>query len=217
MLWHTQVELACAQNAFSFHFPSSSQHKSPTSRLHESSLALASWGIIPNSAHLCSLHLSRALLLLLWAGLTVLVIAPPQMCLSGGFTKTVPTLFLLSLLVSGTQPWLRILTYFLHTQTHGRSSLSPAENKSPLKSSQRGLLLSLTTFLEYTLETPGICTQTQSWGKQRPNKHKDSVKCPGKPKHECSYLLSCLPNREQELLTIFLSKSTGLFSVMLYT
>lgn len=45
------------------------------------------------------------------------------------------TLFLLSLRFSGTQPWLRILTYFLHTQIHGRSPLSPAETKSPLKSS----------------------------------------------------------------------------------
>lgn len=57
------------------------------------------------------------------------------MYLSGGFTKTVPTLLLLSLLFSGTQPWLRILTYFLHTQTHGSSSLSPAETKSPLQTS----------------------------------------------------------------------------------
>lgn len=58
------------------------------------------------------------------------------MYLSGGLTtKTIPTLLLLSLLFSGTQPWLRILTYFLHTHTPGRPSLSPAETKSPLKTS----------------------------------------------------------------------------------
>lgn len=67
----------------------------------------------------------------LWAGLTVLVIAPPHMYLSGGFTKTLPTLFLLSLLFSAIPPWLRVLTYFLHTQTQGSSSLSPTETQSP--------------------------------------------------------------------------------------
>lgn len=129
--------VACAQNTFSFHFLSSSHHKSPTPGLHESSLVLGGRGIIPNSAHsLQSLPL-HYFTPFLWAGLTVLGISPPQMYLSGIFTKTIPTLFLflLSLLFSGTQPWLRILTYFLHTQIHGRSPLSPAATKSPLKTS----------------------------------------------------------------------------------
>lgn len=47
------------------------------------------------------------------------------MYLSGGFTKTPPTLLLLSWLSSAISPWLRVFTYCLHTQTHGSSSCLP--------------------------------------------------------------------------------------------
>lgn len=146
----------------------------------------------------------------------MLVFAPPQMDSSGGFTKTIPTLLLLSLLFSGTQPWLRVLLYFLHTLTHGRSSLSPAETKSSLQTSSvlpAGLGPLTHHIPEVHLKTPGICTQTQPQGKQRTNKHQDAVgykvsKC------ECSYLpvFPCIPNRAQglhEMLPAFVSKTMG--------
>lgn len=65
--------VACAQNTFSFHFLSSSHHKSPTPGLHESSLVLGGRGIIPNSAHLCSLYLSTTSLLFCGLALQCLV------------------------------------------------------------------------------------------------------------------------------------------------
>lgn len=174
------MELACAQNTFSFHFLSSSQHKSPTSGLHKSSLALAGRGIIPNFAHLCHLHLSTTLLL--FCGLafqslfslhlrwTCQVASPRPYQLYFCFPcfSVAPSPGSESCYISSTPR----LTAGPHCLL-----LKPRAHYKLFWSSEPGLVLSLTTFLEYILKTPGICTQTQPQGKQRTNKYQDAVGC----------------------------------------
>lgn len=92
-----------------------------------------------------------------------------------------------------------------------------------LLSSQQGLLLSLASFLEYTLRKPqGFAHRHSHRGnkEQRNIRAQYTANCPSKPKllqHEHRYLpvLSYLPKREKELretLTILAIKSFGLFS-----
>lgn len=178
MLWHIQVELACAQNTFSFHFPSLSQHKSPISGLHKSSL-LAGRTIIPNSAHLCSLHLSTTLLLFCGLALQCFLLLHLRCTCQVASPRPYQLYFCFpcfSVAPSpGSESWHISSTPRLMAVPHCLLLKPRAHYK--LLSSQPGLLLSLTTFLEYILKTPGICTQTQSQGKQRTNKHQDSAGC----------------------------------------
>lgn len=129
----------CRKHCSSLTSPSLSQHRSTTFGTtrpcpqHQSSTALTYRGII-SWLPISLVSSSHRRIAFLWAGLTLLGIAPPQVYVAGGFTETLPILFLLSLLFSAIQPWLRVLTYFLHTQTHGGCSLSPTETMSPFVS-----------------------------------------------------------------------------------
>lgn len=166
------------------------QHKSTTYRTetistqYYSILALTCKGIMLDSAHLFSLHLST--ILFLFCGL-------PLQCL-----------FLLHLRctcqVASPRPYQlyscfpcfsvpsspgSVLMYFLHAQTHSSSLLSLTETNSPFASVLPAMLAPLIQLIPAVCpkKTPGICIQPQSQGKQRTNvRTQYTANCPCKPK-----------------------------------